>query len=65
MRQSDQPFRNAIRALNINGTQVGHIPKAVAAKLAPLLDQGKITIEGTMLEGNSKSSALQPGKASL
>jgi len=55
-RQSDQQFRNAIRVLNINNIQVGHVPKATAAKLAPLLDQGKVTIEGTMLEGNSGSS---------
>lgn len=48
--------RNAIRALNINNVQVGHVPRAVAAKLAPLLDQGKVTVEGTMLEGNSESS---------
>ena len=47
--------RNAIRALNINNIQVGHVPRAVAAKLAPLLDQGKVTVEGTMLEGNSES----------
>ena len=60
MRQSYQQFRNAIWALNINKIQVGHVPRAIAAKLTPLLDQGKVTVEGTMLEGNSKSSKLQP-----
>ena len=42
--------------LNINNIQVGHVPRNVVTKLAPLLDQGKVTVEGTMLEGNSKSS---------
>ena len=54
MRLSDQQFRNAVRVLNINNIQVGHVPRNVVAKLAPLLDQGKVTVEGTMLEGNSK-----------
>ncbi|KAG1751540.1 SNF2 family N-terminal domain-containing protein [Suillus paluster] len=44
--------RNAIQVMNIGGTQVGHISKQVAAKLAPLLDRGAITIEGVMHEGN-------------
>ncbi|KAF9650574.1 hypothetical protein BDM02DRAFT_3164771 [Thelephora ganbajun] len=49
---NNQYDRNAIKVLNINNTQVGHVPRNVAAKLAPLLDQGKVTVEGTMLEGN-------------
>ncbi|KAG0704509.1 SNF2 family N-terminal domain-containing protein [Suillus ampliporus] len=44
--------RNAIQVKNIGGTQVGHIPKQAAAKLAPLLDRGVITIEGIMHAGN-------------
>lgn len=59
MRLSDQGLRNAVRALNINNIQVGHVPRNVVSKLAPLLDQGKVTVEGTMLEGNSKSSFLR------
>ncbi|TCD63046.1 hypothetical protein EIP91_006059 [Steccherinum ochraceum] len=43
---------NAIKVENIGRTQVGHIPKNIAAKLAPLLDQNLVTIEGIMLEGN-------------
>ncbi|KAK1224593.1 hypothetical protein PQX77_012488 [Marasmius sp. AFHP31] len=43
---------NAIRVLNIAGTQVGHIPRNVASNLAPLLDARKITLEGVMLDGN-------------
>jgi len=56
MRWPDRQYRNAVRVLNINNIQVGHVPRNVVAKLAPLLDQGKVTVEGTMLEGNSKSS---------
>ena len=44
--------RNAIRVSNIAGSQVGHIPKNVAARLAPLLDRGEITVEGVMKQGN-------------
>ncbi|KAL0578764.1 hypothetical protein V5O48_003262 [Marasmius crinis-equi] len=44
--------RNAIRVLNIGGTQVGHIPRNMASKLAPMLDARKITIEGVTLDGN-------------
>ncbi|KAH9176256.1 SNF2 family N-terminal domain-containing protein [Lactarius sanguifluus] len=44
--------RNAIAVQNIGQTQVGHIPRQTAAKLAPLIDSGLITIEGTMNKGN-------------
>ncbi|KAG1816100.1 SNF2 family N-terminal domain-containing protein, partial [Suillus subaureus] len=44
--------RNAIEVKNIGGTKVGHVPKQTAAKLAPLLDRGAITVEGVMHEGN-------------
>jgi SWI/SNF-related matrix-associated actin-dependent regulator of chromatin subfamily A3 len=37
---------------NIGRTQVGHVPRAIAGKLAPLLDRNLVTVEGTMLEGN-------------
>jgi hypothetical protein len=47
-------FRNAIAVQNIGSTQVGHIPRQTAAKLAPLIDAGLITVEGTMNEGNCK-----------
>ncbi|KAG8973419.1 hypothetical protein FRC05_008810 [Tulasnella sp. 425] len=42
---------NAIRVLNASGTQVGHIPRTVAAKLAPLMDQGRVSVEGAMKTG--------------
>ncbi|KAG2129835.1 SNF2 family N-terminal domain-containing protein [Suillus bovinus] len=48
----NQYDRNAIEVRNIGGTKVGHVPKAAAAKLAPLLDRGAITVEGVMHEGN-------------
>ncbi|KAJ3791022.1 SNF2 family N-terminal domain-containing protein [Lentinula aff. detonsa] len=44
--------RNAIRVDNIGHTQVGHIPRSVAAKLAPLMDSRAITVEGVMYNGN-------------
>jgi len=47
-------LRNAIAVQNIGRTQVGHIPRQIAAKLAPHIDAGLITIEGTMNEGNRK-----------
>lgn len=34
-------------------------------KLAPLLDQGKVSVEGEMLEGNSKPFVLQLGNVVL
>ncbi|KAI9067101.1 hypothetical protein FKP32DRAFT_1588914 [Trametes sanguinea] len=52
-REPHNPYdRNAIQVKNIGGTQVGHIPRNVAAKLAPLMDNGLITVEGMMHEGN-------------
>ena len=33
---------------------MGHVPRAVAAKLAPMLDKRLVSIEGVMLEGNSE-----------
>ncbi|KAI0688029.1 SNF2 family N-terminal domain-containing protein [Cytidiella melzeri] len=44
--------RNAIKIENISRTQVGHIPRQIAAKLAPLMDRKEVTVEGAMLEGN-------------
>ncbi|KAI0675019.1 SNF2 family N-terminal domain-containing protein [Trametes maxima] len=48
----NQYDRNAIQVKNIGGTQVGHIPRTVASKLAPLMDAGLVTVEGIMHEGN-------------
>ncbi|CAE6341818.1 unnamed protein product [Rhizoctonia solani] len=44
--------RNAIQVMNIGMRQVGHIPRQVAANLAPLIDRELILVEGTMNDGN-------------
>uniref|UniRef100_A0A0W0FH49 Uncharacterized protein n=1 Tax=Moniliophthora roreri TaxID=221103 RepID=A0A0W0FH49_MONRR len=44
--------RNAIQVLNIGRTQVGHLPRDIAAKLSPLLDAGKVSVEGVIHDGN-------------
>ncbi|KAH6913909.1 SNF2 family N-terminal domain-containing protein [Coprinopsis sp. MPI-PUGE-AT-0042] len=43
---------NAVKVTNIQGIQIGHIPKNVAGRLAPLLDQRLVTVEGIINEGN-------------
>jgi SWI/SNF-related matrix-associated actin-dependent regulator of chromatin subfamily A3 len=37
---------NAIRVDSVQRDQIGHIPRAVAAKLAPYIDSGDLTVEG-------------------
>ncbi|QRW25469.1 SNF2 family amino-terminal protein [Rhizoctonia solani] len=44
--------RNAIQVMNIGMRQVGHIPRQVAANLAPLIDRELVLVEGTMNDGN-------------
>ncbi|KAH0907890.1 hypothetical protein HID58_039717 [Brassica napus] len=46
---------NAIRVLNTRSLQVGHIERAVAAVLSPLIDSGKILVEGIV--PNTRSTA--------
>ncbi|KAF5393242.1 hypothetical protein D9757_000687 [Collybiopsis confluens] len=49
--------RTALTVLVCKGhTQVGHIPRPVALKLAPLLDSGAVTVEGVMRNGNISGS---------
>ncbi|EIW70483.1 hypothetical protein TREMEDRAFT_60987 [Tremella mesenterica DSM 1558] len=43
---------NACQVLNAGGIQVGHIPRAVAARIAPLLDDHLVTVEGRMVDQN-------------
>jgi SWI/SNF-related matrix-associated actin-dependent regulator of chromatin subfamily A3 len=38
--------RNAIQVMNISGAQVGHIPRNIALKLAPLMDRNLVSVEG-------------------
>ncbi|KAJ6500012.1 SNF2 family N-terminal domain-containing protein [Mycena vitilis] len=49
---TNQYDSNAIKVENITSAQVGHIPKKVASKLAPLLDHSLVTVEGVMNVGN-------------
>ncbi|KAJ7178411.1 SNF2 family N-terminal domain-containing protein [Mycena crocata] len=49
---TNQYDSNAIQVKNIASAQVGHLPKTVVGKLAPLLDQGLVNVEGIMLQGN-------------
>lgn len=52
-REPQNPYDpNAIQVLNIGGTQVGHIKRQVAERLAPMMDANDISIEGIMQEGN-------------
>lgn len=44
----NQYDRNAIRVCNVLGNQIGHIPRAIAAKLAPYLDNDEISIEAIL-----------------
>ncbi|KAL4870522.1 hypothetical protein BDV12DRAFT_165761 [Aspergillus spectabilis] len=44
----NQYDRNAIRVDNVMGTQVGHIPRNMAAKLASYLDNRLLVVEGIL-----------------
>jgi hypothetical protein len=46
-------LRNAIQVKNISRVQVGHLPRSIASKLAPLLDRQAVTVEGVINDGNS------------
>ncbi|KAJ5146290.1 uncharacterized protein N7515_000854 [Penicillium bovifimosum] len=39
---------NAIRITNVMGAQIGHIPREVAARLAPYMDARDLLLEGTL-----------------
>ncbi|KAJ7346747.1 SNF2 family N-terminal domain-containing protein [Mycena albidolilacea] len=57
-REPSNPYdRNAIKVVNISSTQVGHLPKKVVTKLAPLIDQGLVSVEGVMTQGNLAPTA--------
>lgn len=43
---SNQYDTNAIQVLNVSHVQIGHIPRTIASKLAPMMDQKSIYIEG-------------------
>ncbi|PVH97783.1 hypothetical protein DM02DRAFT_657940 [Periconia macrospinosa] len=45
-REPSNPYdKNAIRVLNVEGTQIGHIPKWAAARLAPYMDRRDLFVE--------------------
>ncbi|KAF1971405.1 hypothetical protein BU23DRAFT_555945 [Bimuria novae-zelandiae CBS 107.79] len=44
----NQYDRNAIQVLNVNHVQIGHIPRVVAAKLAPFMDNRTLIVESTI-----------------
>ncbi|KAL2200230.1 RAD5-like protein [Corynascus similis CBS 632.67] len=46
---SNQYDSNAIRVDNVLGRQIGHIPRAVAAKLAPYMDNEELVIEAILI----------------
>ena len=51
-REPSNPYDpNALRVENVQRAQVGHIPRAMAAKLAKYMDANKILVEGS-LQGN-------------
>ncbi|KII92184.1 hypothetical protein PLICRDRAFT_133581 [Plicaturopsis crispa FD-325 SS-3] len=52
---------NAIQVKNIGHHQVGHIPRNVAGRLAPLLDRNAVTVEGVMQTGNLKGKSYSLG----
>ena len=48
-REPSNPYdTNALRVENVQRTQIGHIPKAMAAKLAKYMDAGKVLVEGSL-----------------
>ncbi|KAK4191938.1 putative SWI/SNF-related matrix-associated actin-dependent regulator of chromatin subfamily A member 3-like 1 [Podospora australis] len=48
-REPSNPYDpNAIRVDNVYGQQIGHIPRTVASKLAPYMDNGDISIEAVL-----------------
>lgn len=48
-REPGNPYdSNAIRINNVHSTQIGHIPRTLASKLAPYMDSRTIVVEGVL-----------------
>ena len=48
-REPSNPYdSNAIRVDNVQRAQIGHIPRQMASKLAPYLDDGSLLVEGAL-----------------
>ena len=45
---NNQYDSNAIRVENVMGTQIGHLSRVCAAKLAPFMDSSRLLVEGTL-----------------
>jgi SWI/SNF-related matrix-associated actin-dependent regulator of chromatin subfamily A3 len=49
LREPSNAFdRNAIRVNNVQGTQIGHLPRGLAAQLAPYIDSRSLLVEGVL-----------------
>ncbi|KAK2613815.1 hypothetical protein N8I77_000697 [Diaporthe amygdali] len=49
-REPSNPYdANAVRVDNVMGTQVGHLPRKLVEKLAPLMDSGDVLVEAAIL----------------
>ncbi|XP_040205021.1 helicase-like transcription factor isoform X2 [Rana temporaria] len=54
----NQYDRNAVKVNNVNGEQVGHIKKELAAALAPIMDRKKVKMEGTVPFGANNAFTM-------
>ncbi|KAF8318099.1 hypothetical protein DL93DRAFT_2054681, partial [Clavulina sp. PMI_390] len=52
-----QPSNQYDRCQNMAGVMVGHLKREIAAKLAPLIDQNLILVEGIINAGNTEGGA--------
>lgn len=58
-REPNNPYdRNAVKVNNINGEQVGHIRKELAAAMAHIMDQKLVRIEGVVPFGASNAFTM-------
>jgi len=66
VREPDSPFdRNSIRVENERGEPVGHISRRIARWMSPLIDSGKIHIEGSVPDSPAVQKHAVPLRVSL
>ncbi|NWR35794.1 HLTF factor, partial [Tachuris rubrigastra] len=64
-REPNNPYdKNAVKVNNVNGDQVGHIKKELAAALAGIMDNKVAVVEGVVLYG-AKNSFTMPVEMSF
>ena len=64
IREPDNPHdRNAIRVDNPAGETLGHIPRRTAHWMAPLLDTGRIRVQGLVSEVTARARETHYGQA--